>query len=470
MNRYDETLIDTLLREKLQAQAPYIRKKLATSIHRLSLKRGLTYQKKPGISEPIRLVPVPAVLPRSQVNYLAKLCREIISIVKKIIPLYLTAPRISEIVPLLPWEQRWLKDCWHPRHQKGQPIVYRLDASLNLASPEAARSALFFESNSVAVGGMFYAPVAESILCDTSLRTFYPHPSACPLVRNQDTRLIVLHKLVAHARAMGIRTPTIAVIEDKQWNTGITEFKPIVAFFKRQGIRAYFVDPREITIRSGAPCYRGKAIDVAYRNSELRDLPALEEEGVDLAALRLLFRQNRVVSSLSGEFDHKSLWEVLSSERFERLFTARQKRFLSRHIPWTRLVFERRTTAANGKRVDLIKYMLRRREKLVIKPNRHCGGVGVHIGMHTGGRQWEKIVAGALKTPREWVVQERIAVKHKLLPRFRGRGGMQNVPMYSTYGIISTPHGFGIVGRASTHPVVNVGRGGALLSVMKVRR
>jgi diaminobutyrate-2-oxoglutarate transaminase len=259
------------------------------------------------------------------------------------------------------------------------------------------------------------------------------------------------------------------MIEDKTWDTGITEMPGLVEFFRRRGVRASLADPRELSVSRGEICYRGRVIDVLYRNFELRDLLAIEDKGARLDALKTAFARNQVVSSLSGEFDHKSLWELFTAEQFSRLFSARQRALLARHIPWTRLVYERTTTDASGRRVDLPVYIARSRERLVMKPNRHCGGEGVSIGLEMTQRTWERLLHRVISEPREWVVQEWIDNTMKLLPWPTGRKGFRTAPVYTTYGFIATPQGFGAVGRVCTKRVVNIASGGALLSVFRLR-
>jgi hypothetical protein len=470
MNHYDHLPVDKKLIGDFFSLSRSEREVLREEIRRLSIDRGLTYQMRAGLTEEMNLVPVPAVMPLSQVGYIARLCWEIIKIVKQIVPLYLNTPSIREILPLLPWEQKWLKECWRPNHRLRQPIIYRLDADVPLAAREAARSVIFFESNSVAVGGMFYAPVAESIIADATLRTLYGKTDPLSLTRNYDTRLIVLKKLTSHARSIGRQGLSIAVMEDKSWDTGITEFPSFVKFLRKRGVRAYSVDPRELKLRRKELCYRGKIIDIVYRNFELQDLIKLEEEGADMSIVKEAFKRNQVVSSLSGEFDHKSLWEILISERFKRLFTVSQRRFLSRHIPWTRLIYERTTTDPRGRGVDLIRFVCNHRTHLVIKPNRHCSGTGVVIGPDSTQREWEKLIEKTLRESRQWVVQKFVNNKMKHLPYRHGKRGFRLVPMYTTYGFISTPQGFGMIGRACKRRIVNVGRGGAFLSVFRTAK
>ncbi|MDD5556192.1 MAG: hypothetical protein PHN82_02965 [bacterium] len=442
---------------------------LRRRIRALSLRRGLTYERRPGEAEPLNLVPLPALMRAGTAAAVARICARIMAAVKRIAPLALSMPSLREVLPLLPREEAWMRDCWRPSHAARQPIIHRLDADLPLGEAGAAARARFFESNSVAVGGMVYGPVASAILEETTLRAVRRGRALPPIAPCDDTRLVVARKIEAHAGALGGRRLTVAVLEDRGWDTGITEMPSLVSFLRRRGIAALLADPRELALRRDEIVCRGRVVDVVYRNAELRDLVAIEEAGEGLAAVREAFRRNRVISSLCGEFDHKSLWEVFTSERFRPLLTAAEAALFRRHIPWTRLVAARFTTDGRGRRIDLPSFISSNRERLVLKPNRHCGGVGVAIGMETAPGAWDRALGRALREGGGWVAQERIDNAVKRLP-WAGPGGLYRpLDLYTTWGFISTPQGFGAVGRACRRRVVNVAAGGALLPVFLIR-
>ena len=70
---------------------------------------------------------------------------------------------------------------------------------------------------------------------------------------------------------------------------------------RRHHLTIAHADPRELRVEGDEVFYEDVRIDVAYRDYEMRELVALEKEiGRPLDAMRLLFRQNRVVSSSSA--------------------------------------------------------------------------------------------------------------------------------------------------------------------------
>ena len=98
-----------------------------------------------------------------------------------------------------------------------------------------------------------------------------------------------------------------------------------------------------------------------------------------------------MVSSLVGDFDHKSCFEILTDPVIaEQYFGADDRRLFRRHVLWTRVVGDRRTTLPDDKEGDLLEYARRNRELLVLKPNRAYGGTGVMLGAATEEGEWEQ--------------------------------------------------------------------------------
>jgi hypothetical protein len=90
-------------------------------------------------------------------------------------------------------------------------------------------------------------------------------------------------------------------------------------------------------------------VDLVYRDASVLDLMDLAEEGVDVAPMRALLRQNRVVSSITAELDQKSCFEVFTdSDLTDRFLTVEERQVMRRHVLWTRIVSDRRTMSPAG--------------------------------------------------------------------------------------------------------------------------
>ena len=212
-------------------------------------------------------------------------------------------------------------------------------------------------------------------------------------------------------------------------------------------------------------------IDVAYRDYEIRDLLALEQEdGQRLEAIRALFLQNRMVSAIGGDLDHKSCWEVLTSEELAaRYFSIAERQLFRRHVLWTRIVSERRTETPDGP-MDLLEYVRDYREELVLKPNRGYGGAGVALGAALSQSEWEALLEQALAVQhdphRQWVVQAAATLPVHLFPVLDEQGRTHEEPFYAVMGFAPTDHGLGIIARVSQKQVVNVAQRGGLAAVL----
>jgi carboxypeptidase Taq len=205
----------------------------------------------------------------------------------------------------------------------------------------------------------------------------------------------------------------------------------------------------------------------------MRELIAREKEtGERLDAMRLLFRQNRMISSIVGDFDHKSGFEVLTDPVLAgEYFGADDLRLFRRHVLWTRLVGERKTTLPGGREADLMAYARRNREILVLKPNRSYGGIGVVLGAATGQAEWEHLLdeAAALcgDPERSSVVQLATRLPVHEFPVVSSDGRVFGEPFYAVMGFAATDNGLGTMCQVSQKQVVNVAQRGGLAAVLE---
>jgi len=109
----------------------------------------------------------------------------------------------------------------------------------------------------------------------------------------------------------------------------------------------------------------------------------------------------------------KASLAVLSDERNAKLFNAAEREAIAAHIPWTCRV-ENRQAQYHGQTIDLIPFILKHRENLVLKPNDEYGGRGVVLGWQSDTSSWEQTILTALNEP--YIVQERVAIPTEPYP------------------------------------------------------
>ncbi len=208
--------------------------------------------------------------------------------------------------------------------------------------------------------------------------------------------------------------PGVAIVDWRGLPTA-AEFELCQAYFEEQGLRVVIADPRELEYEGRRLRAGSFEIDLVYRRVLTNELLEKPEAA---RALIHAYEEHAVcvVNSFRAKLLHKkSLFALLSDERYRRYFSDEEWTVCRRHIPWTRKVREGRTTYG-GQEVDLTEHVLRHQDRLVLKPNDDYGGHGITIGWEVSREQWEAALAGALSNP--YVVQERVAVTEQPYPLY----------------------------------------------------
>ena len=280
-------------------------------------------------------------------------------------------------------------------------------------------------------------------------------------MRPVPTRHSVLHVLLeCYQQWAGNRNggkPQIAILDWQEVPTR-SEFELFVQYFGSQGLSCRIVDPRSVEYRNGALYDEDFRIDLIYKRVLITEL--IEQGGVDGPIVQAV--RNRDVCMVNP-FTCKLLYKkaslaVLSDERNEDLFSEAETRAIRKHIPWTRVVEERRTTY-KGMPVDLIPFMQKYREQFVLKPNDDYGGRGIVLGWQTNASGWEQAIATALETPH--VVQERVRIPSEPYPSLvDGRLQIYNRMLDTAPFVFHGEYVDGCLTRLSTDPLLNVSAGG----------
>ncbi len=433
-----------------------------------SRRRHLIYQRD-GVEETIRVLARPTGVMPDQLAYLHYVTLTILNALKRLPEMYLNDPEVRAIVPLTEIEDQWLRDAWGPSQRDNNPVIGRLDGVIEFTSPMWKDSFKLIEPNLSGIGGIHLCPTAEQLLVDLVLPVIQQIDPKLIMEQGQDLRELFIQEILDHLESIGRKGHHVCFIEPKYSGTGIDEQAPLAAYYlHRHGLKIMHADPAELYLRDGEVWYGDSPVDIAYRDYEVRDLIALEqEEGVDIEPLRVLFRENRIISSLAGDFDHKSSWELLTDPKFGKYFNPDERQVFKRHVLWTRLVYDRRTMLPDGSTGDLLEFVRDEREILVLKPNRSYGGDRVALGHLLTQPEWEAEIELALKDPANpWVVQRLAAIPVSEFPVLDGDGTVDVEPFYLVMGFAPTKYGLAILGRASQKQVVNVAQRGGMCGVL----
>jgi carboxypeptidase Taq len=469
------TTLDNRVRRAIQQVGDGALARISERLRADALASAVVYERD-GVAEPVRIMLRPLLAMPEQLSYVDHVCLKLIEALKRLPDLYLADEQVRKVLAITPDEDRWLRDTWSPQHQNRNSIYGRLDAVCDFTSAGWQESLLFLEPNLSGVGGIHYAPLAEQLVMRDVIPTLLAHDPELDIELPRDQRELFLQVLIDHSRAIGRETCRLCLVEPKYEHDGPNEQSILREHLaETHGLVIVHADPRELRVEGEEVWYEDVQVDVAYRDYETRDLVQLEREtGQPLEAMRLLFRQNRVVSSMVGDFDHKSCWELMTDESIAaRLFTADERRLFRRHVLWTRIVGDRRTTLPHGKEGSLLDFARGNRERLVLKPNRGFGGRGVVLGSAVEPAEWNRLLheaAGLADDPQEsWVVQSVARLPVHEFPVVGPGGTIFEEPFYSVMGFASTENGLGILCRVSQKQVVNVAQHGGLATVLVSR-
>lgn len=224
----------------------------------------------------------------------------------------------------------------------------------------------------------------------------------------------VLHSLrKAYQRFSGSKaTPTIGILDWKEVPT-MSEFLLYRDYFQSVGVKCVIGDPREVEYRGGALYANGIKIDLIYKRVLINELIA--DGGLDHPMVRAV-RDGAVC--MTNPFRCKILHKkaslaVLSDERNARLFGTAEREVIAEHVPWTRIVEERKTII-DGAPIDLVPFIAANQDRLVLKPNDDYGGTGVVLGWEVDAATWQTELTKALAAP--YIVQQRIGLPSELFP------------------------------------------------------
>jgi hypothetical protein len=335
------------------------------------------------------------------------------------------------------------------------PVLTRVDTNAPLGAARFRARLVVYEVNGVGVGGLHYAPGAERVvlsgLPDAERRRYRPLAD-------------LIAAFEAALRAMGRRAAIpvtrVALCEDTTDGTGTTEFHVIAETLTRRGLPACVTDLRDLSVLGGRIVNSGGTVDLLYRDTEIRDLLSLGLPASAMQAWRLAFEQGRVLSGPAGDLDHKSLLEVLTDDLLSRAVPSAERKLLRQHALWTRLLSDRRTQGPDGHAIDLVPYARRRRQQLVIKPNRRYGGKDVTLGPFVSDRAWDRALGHAVEHAGTNVLQRYAPMARDTFPDL----------LHVDAGLILVGRALGILSRAARDPIVNIARGGGLAPVVRRAR
>jgi len=366
---------------------------------------------------PLTTVLRPHLLTQAQWKYVVGECELLISAFNKVYNAMMADATLRRQVALTPEEEYLI--TLETGYETPVPTA-RLDSFFSHDG-----TLQFVEYNAESPAAMAYEDVLSEVFLQTPLiKKFQARYPLTPLWARQHAVDAILEIYYAWRGNRGA-LPTIAIVD---WHGVPTanEFILFQEYFAQQGIRAVIVSPDELEYRNGVMLAHGAggglAVDFIYKRVLSTEL--LERYGLDHPIIHALADGKIcMMNPFRCKLLHKKAsFAVVGDERNQHFFTRAERAALDAHIPWTRMIEERKTLF-HGQEVDLLPFALENKDRLVIKPNDEYGGKGVVIGWETDSVAWEKALQSGL--PENAVVQERVQIAYEDFPALASDGQVQ---------------------------------------------
>jgi hypothetical protein len=161
--------------------------------------------------------------------------------------------------------------------------------------------------------------------------------------------------------------------------------------------RVILCDFDDLIVRGDGLYHRDKPVHVLVESYE----------GAVPPEILHLFKTRRIClfnGPVTGLMSNKLNLALLSEHEDSPLFNETEREAIKTYIPWTRKILASETLYKSEK-IQLVDFIRRNREQLVMKPAVGYGGEGVAVGKYTSQDQWETVLQTAQQKGK-WLVQE----------------------------------------------------------------
>jgi hypothetical protein len=289
----------------------------------------------------------------------------------------------------------------------------RMEASFN-----SSGEFHFVEYNATPAGGLIYGDALSEIFMEMDVVREFAGARA---LRRIEIRPCVLETLLSCYREWGGHDqPHIAIVA---WNESpaLAELDICREYFESRGYPTIIADPSELEYRGGWLRVRDFRVNLVYNRVSAGEL--LCRSGLNHPMNHPMIRATRdraacAVNSFRAQtLMKRALFAMLDDPQYESLFPGDEVAALRRRIPWTRVLREG-FTAYGQEQVDLIDFVGRRREDLILRPNDDHSGRGAVLGWQCDDSEWNRAVSDALRA--SFVVQERVGAMREAFPTLSG--------------------------------------------------
>src|SRR5262249_25667394 len=152
------------------------------------------------------------------------------------------------------------------------------------------------------IGGLYLVPTAAEIVNEIVPPVLERIDPSVRLEMCRDIRDLLMEDLLEHMAAIGRPGGAICFVGPEYVGRGADEQEQLAGYLReRHGLSVVHADPTELELRGDEVYYGETRVDIVYRDYAVADLLTLQADGKDVRAMKELFRQNRMVSSIGGD-------------------------------------------------------------------------------------------------------------------------------------------------------------------------
>lgn len=416
-------------------------------LHRLNSKQK-------AVSHPIALTPF--IIPKAIIPKFKSLAKAVYKFQLKLPNLYeQNTNNIQELLPLDEQTKYWLR--FYQSESQNKKLLIRLDLGFGISKNKSLYP-IIFENNSVALAGLYNHSIGVDLLKSLIFSLVFS-PKERQSIQDPPDLLDFVYKWVMNGNRS---KPNVAFVESFPIEKNYGEIPRITENFFQRGIKTSYGHPIHLKIKGKKVVLGNTSVDFVYRDLAYRHLRSTAKE--DLRGFKTLLKQSKVAPGFSAEFSHKGILECFTSRRYHKFFTQKERKLFKVSVPWTRVIWDRRTEDLNGESIDLISYIKKHKNNLVIKPNLDAGGTGVVFGKDANWLCWNGLIKKALEKKGAWIVQRAVNLQTKSMVYLKN-SKLYFSECYFTFGVFYYPDEVGLHCRISPFKTANVARGGSLACV-----
>ena len=289
-------------------------------------------------------------------------------------------------------------------------VTSRLDSFL------MGGSLRFVEYNAETPAGIAYSDVMGQSFLRTRVMHEFTREFPCQAMYASDRLFQSL--LDTYEEWGGTEKPVIGIIDYEGLPT-VHEFELFRKFFSERGYACVVADPRKLEYKDGKLQFQGQTINIVYKRLLVTEYLEHEDE---CPAIWEAYQNHAAcfVNSFRCKFFHKkAIFALLTDPKYQEGFTSQQLYSIYTHVPWTRLLEDVRTTGPSGENIELVKWALKNRKDLILKPNDNYGGRGIFVGWELDEAAWEKAINETLSL--DYLLQSRVEVMREYYPSWDGK-------------------------------------------------